>query len=118
MEKQADNSDLTQYKDGIPLVVNDDTNEDDDVIPNIEEVITDVATPTVSKTLLSEEVPNETIERFESILDNAYRVHGHLFKTRNDCDYFTMLPIAKAQKKEILQRAIQYEKKQLETIKV
>lgn len=64
----------------------------------------------VSKTLREATEPTETEERFIQTLQEGYLEHGRFFKTREDSNYFTMLPISSQQKVEVLKRALELEK--------
>ena len=120
MLEQAEHSNHTAlYKEGIPLQIVDDDDtakeepesdgQDESKQHTTDEGKEEEDYFPVSKAIQGAQIPEEVEDRVQETLDHAYRLHGHYFKNRSDCDYFNMLPFSKEVKKDILEKAIKYE---------
>jgi len=64
----------------------------------------------VNESVAKARLPPETIESAEKELDAMYLLHGHHFASREDSDFFAMLPLSKQQRLDVIQRARQIER--------
>ena len=55
-------------------------------------------------------VPLESLADIQAQLDFEIAKYGHFFKTRDDAEYFAMLPLQQDQKQRILKRALEIER--------
>ena len=56
------------------------------------------------------QVPRETLAEIRSQLEFEIAKYGHSFRTREDAEYFAMLPLQAEQKQCVLKRARDFER--------
>lgn len=65
--------------------------------------------PPVSESVCAAVLPEEDMHDVDQALDKAYVMYGHYFRSREDCNYFNMLPVNDKVKKAVLRRAVELE---------
>lgn len=58
--------------------------------------------PPISEAVVNAELPPQSIEETEQYQNSIYTRFGELFKSREDSDYFCMLPISNKQRLAVL----------------
>ena len=82
-------------KENIPPVINQAEQETDEIH---------------SEAVCRAVLPPETQEEYEFQLKKDGNRYGHLFKTQEDLEYFSMLPLQPEVKRQVLQRFIELER--------
>ena len=52
------------------------------------------------------ELPPETTSEWQDKMEKGYQTYGKFFKNREECDYFSMLPLDKKQRVMLLEQMV------------
>jgi len=82
----------------------------DENTQSLQETKTSEEEDVFSERVASAELKDGTVREIEAELERCYVKYGHFFSSREDCDFFNMLPLSECDRMSILKRAVEIEK--------